>query len=44
MMKAEWPAGVYAKGGPCTVDKRITLESLTDRTNQPGDSGNRMLL
>ncbi|KAK9820323.1 hypothetical protein WJX72_008971 [[Myrmecia] bisecta] len=28
--------GVYAKGGPQTVDKRITLESLTDRTNTQG--------
>ncbi|KAK9821282.1 hypothetical protein WJX74_008620 [Apatococcus lobatus] len=37
--------GVYAKGGPSTVDKRITLESLTDRTNQPGDaSSSRMNL
>lgn len=25
-------AGVYAKGGPTTVDKKITLASLTDRT------------
>lgn len=26
-------AGVYSQGGPTVVDKRITMESLTDRTN-----------
>lgn len=26
-------AGVYAQGGPSVVEKRITMESLTDRTN-----------
>ncbi len=26
-------AGVYSQGGPSVVDKRITMESLTDRTN-----------
>ncbi|KAL3156386.1 hypothetical protein ABBQ38_000700 [Trebouxia sp. C0009 RCD-2024] len=25
--------GVYSQGGPTVVDKRITMESLTDRTN-----------
>ncbi|DBA71896.1 TPA: hypothetical protein ACH3X2_010942 [Trebouxia sp. C0005] len=25
--------GVYSQGGPSVVDKRITMESLTDRTN-----------
>ncbi|KAK9838481.1 hypothetical protein WJX81_002091 [Elliptochloris bilobata] len=31
-------SGVYAKGGPSTVDKRITLASLTARSDRP-DSG-----
>ncbi|KAK9810553.1 hypothetical protein WJX73_000223 [Symbiochloris irregularis] len=28
--------GVYAKGGPSTVDQRLTMESLIDRDNTPG--------
>lgn len=31
-------AGVYANGGPSTVDKRLTLENLIDRSNVPGGS------
>ena len=33
--KAAVSAGVYAKGGPSTVDKRITLASLTARSDRP---------
>jgi len=39
-----WPtpggcaAGVYAKGGPSTVDKRITLASITARSDRPNSS------
>lgn len=31
LMGRAWLAGVYAQGGPSTVDKRLTMESLTNR-------------
>lgn len=31
--KVNCPAGVHSQGGPNVNDKRITMESLTDRTN-----------
>ena len=37
-------AGVYANGGPSTVDKRLTMESLTDRDNTPTPPGKQRLV
>ena len=36
-------AGVYANGGPSTVDKRLTMESLMDRDSTSAPAKQRVI-